>query len=89
MTPGAYYFISTALIFFLTWRVFVLSTRPQRPIPGEPGYQLPRETTSRGVIEARLSPEGDIASWVPVSSEPDPNTRIRLVMGSRKSWIAR
>lgn len=85
MTPVAYYFASTALIFFLTWRVFVLSTQKQRPVPGEPGYELPREQTSRGVIEARLSPTGEIASWVPVSAEPDPTKSIKLILGGRKA----
>lgn len=89
MNPIAYYIVAAAWIVWVHVRYFQLSAQKQRAVPGEPGYTLPREHTSRGDIEARLSPEGDIASWVPVSSTPDPSKAIKLVQGRQERWLWR
>lgn len=88
MTPHAYYIVAAAWIVYAHVRWFVLASQKPRPVPGEPGYKLPRETTSRGVIEARLSPEGEIASWVPVGPAPKPDV-LTVVMGKHKREILR
>ena len=92
MTPShqlTWYFILAAEVIFVHGRLWVVSGRKQRPVPGDADYQLPREHTARGIIEARLSPEGEIASWVPVSAEPDPSKHIRLVVGKSERLIPR
>jgi hypothetical protein len=88
MTPIAYYIVAAAWIVWVHVRYFQLSAQKQRAVPGEPGYKLPREQTARGEIEARLSPEGEIASWVPVAQAPKADV-LTVVQGRLRREIVR
>lgn len=88
MTPQAFYILAGAWILWVHVRYFQLLAQKPRPVPGEPGYKLPREITARGVIEARLSPEGEIASWVPVAPAPKADV-LTVVQGRMRREIVR